>query len=342
VGVRCAAFVLLVVLLAACSSSGGDSDEGLQGDTAPTTAETSPPTTTTAPATTTAPTTTAPPLGSSISPEVRPFAETPDLKVGERDQADDTAIHPDGYVIGVSKNGDGGLEVYDLDANRLQWLQLGKTNNVDLRGSTVVSSNRSTEAVDVLSFENGKLSRVRSFPVPFIPYGICLYRDTIVVTANEAEHVEQYSLTGQLLRKLSGIESQSEGCVADEERGVLYIGEEEHGIWKFAADPDASPEGTLVDGLSDHLEEDVEGLTLVGPYLIVSSQGDSTFAVYRDEEYLASFRVSDGEGIDGASATDGIAAHVGLDLLVVHDANNQGGDSSNYKYVRLSDVFVNR
>lgn len=332
-GVRCAATVLLVLLLAACSSSGGD--EGSQGETLPPTTETSPP-----PTTTTAPTT-SPQLGSSIAPEVRPFAETPDLKVGERDQADDTAIHPDGYVIGVSKNGDGGLEVYDLDANRLQWLQLGKTNNVDLRGSTVVSSNRSTEAVDVLSFEDGKLTHERSFPVPFIPYGICLYRDTIVVTANQAEHVEQYSMTGQLLRKLSGIESQSEGCVADEERGVLYVGEEERGIWKFAADPDASPEGTLVDGLSDHLEEDVEGLTLVGPYLVVSSQGDSTFAVYRDEEYLASFRVSDGDGIDGASATDGIAAHVGLDLLVVHDAKNEGGDSSNYKFVRLSDVFVN-
>lgn len=332
-GVRCAATVLLVLLLAACSSSGGD--EGSQGETLPPTTETSPP-----PTTTTAPTT-SPQLGSSIAPEVRPFAETPDLKVGERDQADDTAIHPDGYVIGVSKNGDGGLEVYDLDANRLQWLQLGKTNNVDLRGSTVVSSNRSTEAVDVLSFEDGKLTHERSFPVPFIPYGICLYRDTIVVTANQAEHVEQYSMTGQLLRKLSGIESQSEGCVADEEREVLYVGEEERGIWKFAADPDASPEGTLVDGLSDHLEEDVEGLTLVGPYLVVSSQGDSTFAVYRDEEYLASFRVSDGDGIDGASATDGIAAHVGLDLLVVHDAKNEGGDSSNYKFVRLSDVFVN-
>jgi 3-phytase len=339
VGVRCAATVLCVLLLAACSSSGGNEDGGAQAETSPPT-DTSAPPTTTSPPTTTAPTTTSWELGSSIAPEVRPFAETPDLEVGERDQADDTAIHPDGYVIGVSKNGDGGLEVYDLDANRLQWLQLGKTNNVDLRGSTVVSSNRSTESVDVLTFENGKLTHERSFSVPFTPYGICLYRDTVVVTANEAEHVEQYSLTGDLLRDLSGIESQAEGCVADEERGVLYVGEEERGFWRFAADPDASPEGTLVDGLSDHLEEDVEGLTLVGPYLIVSSQGDSTFPVYRNEKYVASFRVVDADGIDGASVTDGIAADVGLDLLVVHDANNEGGDSSNYKYVRLSDVFV--
>jgi 3-phytase len=330
------------VLLAACSSSGGNEDEGVQAETSPPTTETAAPTTTTSPPTTTAPTTTSWELGLSIAPEVRPFAETPDLEVGERDQADDTAIHPDGYVIGVSKNGDGGLEVYDLDANRLQWLQLGKTNNVDLRGSTVVSSNRSTDAVDVLSFENGKLTHERSFPVPFTPYGICLYRDTVVVTANEAEHVEQYSLDGEMLRKLSGIESQAEGCVADEERRVLYVGEEEHGVWKFGADPDSSPEGTLVDGLSDHLEEDVEGLTLVGPYLIVSSQGDSTFPVYRNEKYVASFRVVDADEIDGASVTDGIAADVGLDLLVVHDANNEGGDSSNYKYVRLSDVFVDR
>jgi 3-phytase len=328
------ALFVALVLAGGCSSS---ADEGAPD------AGTSPTTPTTSPATTDASTPTtstgAPSLSPPIAPAVEPFAETPHLEVGEADEADDVAIHDDGYVIGVSKNADGGLEVYDLEANRIQWLELGKTNNVDLRGSTVVSSNRSEERVDILSFEDGRLSFERSFPVPYNPYGICLYRDTVVVTANEARHVEQYSLTGRFLRSFPDITSQSEGCVADDERGVLYVGEEERGIWRFDADPDASPEGVLIDELNEHLEEDVEGLTLAGPFLIVSSQGSSTFPVYRDDEYIASFRVPDTDGVDGATGTDGIAAHVGLDLLVVHDANNADGATSNYKYVRLGDVF---
>ena len=94
---------------------------------------------------------------------VRPFAETPNLTIGSGDDADDMAIHPSGYVIGTNKNDQGGLELYDRKARRLQWLQLGETNNVDLRGSTVVSSNRSRDGVDVLSFKDGRLALVRSF-----------------------------------------------------------------------------------------------------------------------------------------------------------------------------------
>lgn len=276
---------------------------------------------------------------SRIADSATPFAETPDLVVGKGDDADDAAVHPDGYVIGVSKNSKGGLEVYDLQGNRLQWVQLGETNNVDLKGSTVVSSNRSEDRVDILTTTDGRLEYERSFSVPFDPYGICLYRDTVVVTATEARRVEQYSLAGLHLRSFRDITSQAEGCVADEKRGVLYVAEEERGIWRFEARPGASPEGTLIDGVGDHLQADIEGLTLAGPFLIASSQGDSTYAVYRDDEYVASFRITDADEIDGTNGTDGLAANPALNLLVAHDAENTGGQSSNYKYVRLSDIF---
>lgn len=249
------------------------------------------------------------------------------------------AIHPSGYIIGTNKNDDGGLEVYDRNARRLQSLQLGATNNVDLRGSTVVSSNRTRSGVDVLSFKGGRLALVRSFSVPFEPYGICLSGDTVIVTANGAGRVEQYSLTGKRLRTLSGIESQSEGCVADDARGVLYIAEEERGIWRFAADPQASSSGTLIDTVEGNLTADVEGLTLVKGHLIASSQGDSRFVIYKDDEFVASFRIADSGNIDGATGTDGIDASKALNLLVVHDSENRGGESSNYKYVRLSELF---
>ena len=276
---------------------------------------------------------------SRIAATAAPFAETPDLVVGRGDDADDVAIHPNGFVIGVSKHSDGGLEVYDVNGDRLQWLQLGETNNVDLRGSTVVSSNRSDDAIDILAFNGGNLVHERSFPVPFEPYGICLYRDTVVVTANGEGRVEQYSLAGESLRRFGDIRSQAEGCVADDERGLLYVAEEERGIWRFEADADAGRMGTLVDRVGPHLDSDIEGLTLAGPFLIASSQGDSTYAVYRDDEFVASFRIPASAEGEEVSGTDGVAADAQLDLLVVHDAENAGGRSSNYKYLRMSDVF---
>jgi 3-phytase len=276
---------------------------------------------------------------SNIPSTIRPFAETPSLIIGSGDDADDVAIHPSGYVIGTNKNDEGGLEVYDREGHRLQWLQLGETNNVDLQGSTVISSNRTHDRVDVLSFKAGRLARVRSFPVAFEPYGICLSGKTVIVTANDAGRVEQFSLSGKPLRKLSGIESQSEGCVTDEARGVLYIAEEERGIWRFAADAEASSSGTLIDTVDGNLAADVEGLTLVKGHLIASSQGDSRFAVYRDDDFVASFRIADSGDIDGASGTDGIDANEALNLFVAHDAANEEGESSNYKYVRLGELF---
>jgi 3-phytase len=327
-GLRALAFVALLVPLAAVSISAcsfsKDADE----------TEVQPP----APPSSTSPVPT-PARQWDFPSTVRPFAETPNLTIGSGDDADDMAIHPSGYVIGTNKNQQGGLELYDREARRLQWLQLGETNNVDLRGSTVVSSNRSRDGVDVLSFKDGRLGLVRSFPVPFEPYGLCLFGNTVIVTASGAGRVEQYSLTGEPLRRLSGIESQSEGCVADDARGVLYVAEEERGIWRFAADAEASPSGTLIDTVGDNLAADVEGLTLVKGHLIASSQGESRFAIYKDDEFVASFRIADRGNIDGAAGTDGIDANEALNLLVVHDSKNKGGESSNYKYVRLSELF---
>jgi 3-phytase len=320
--------VALLIPLAAVSSSGCSSSQDREKTEAPSTAS--------SPSTSPA----QPPQSRSNFPSVvRPFAETPSLTIGSGDDADDVAIHASGYVIGTNKNDEGGLEVYDRNGRRLQWLQLGKTNNVDLRGSTVVSSNRTRNGVDVLSFKGGRLEFLRSFPVAFEPYGICLSGETVIVTASGAGRVEQYSLTGKPLRRLSGIESQSEGCVADDVRGVIYVAEEERGIWRFGADAVATPAGTLIDTVQGNLAADVEGLTLVKGHLIASSQGDDRFAVYRGDEFVSSFRIADKGNIDGASGTDGIDANEALNLLVVHDRENEGGKSSNYKYVRLDDLF---
>jgi 3-phytase len=200
-------------------------------------------------------------------------------------------------------------------------------------------------------------------------YGSCMYRSAktgkyYVIVNSYGGQVEQWELFdngqgkvgGKLVRELD-VGSRTEGCVADDEYGVLYIGEENVGIWKYTAEPDESwnPKRRLVAVLgpkgpiSDDLNDDIEGLTLYHNsdgtgYLIASCQGKGTFVVFKregDNDYVASFRIVDGNGIDAVSNTDGIdVTNFNLGpafpqgLFVVHDGNNENGDKTNFKYVR--------
>jgi 3-phytase len=161
------------------------------------------------------------------------------------------------------------------------------------------------------------------------------------------------TLTGTPVRTLT-VGSQVEGMVADDQTGSLYLAEEDVGIWKYGADPAAGSARTQVDRVAGgRLTADVEGLTIYyGPngtgYLIASSQGNSTYAVYdrgSSHAYRGSFTIVSGNGIDGVSGTDGLevtdvalGAAFPSGMLVVHDASNSGGTTSNYKFVPWDDV----
>ena len=43
--------------------------------------------------------------------------------------------------------------------------------------------------------------------------------------------------------------SQAEGCAADDELGHLYVAEEDVGLWKYGAEPDAGETRTAVDSV---------------------------------------------------------------------------------------------
>jgi 3-phytase len=121
-----------------------------------------------------------------------------------------------------------------------------------------------------------------------------------------------------------GEEPQVEGMVVDSGRSVLYAAQEDVGIWRMDvgfADPvlvdrvreygvpwefDEEQEECIILYEQDpgfggqHLAADAEGLTIYyGPnlegYVLASSQGDGTFAVYErkdDNAHLGSFEVS--------------------------------------------------
>ena len=102
-----------------------------------------------------------------------------------------------------------------------------------------------------------------------------------------------------------------------------------------------------------NLVADVEGLAIAygadgKGYLLVSSQGNYSYVVYRREgnnEFVKRFRVGDGSGIDGAEETDGIdvtTANLGpafpQGVFVAQDGFNDKGNQ-NFKLVPLQAIL---
>jgi 3-phytase len=142
----------------------------------------------------------------------------------------------------------------------------------------------------------------------------------------------------------------TEACVADDEGGALYVAEEDVGIWRYGAEPDAGEGRTQVDstGEGGHLTADVESLYHAadgGGYLLASSQGDDSFSVYErgtGNPFAMRFGIGASE-VDQVGATDGIeVANVALGdafprgIFVAHDGYNPiapSGDRQNFKLV---------
>lgn len=162
-------------------------------------------------------------------------------------------------------------------------------------------------------------------------------------------------------------EYQVEGMVVDRETGYLYVGQEGYGIWKYAAEPNDNSEPVLVDTVeAENLEADVEGLTIYygeedNGYLLASSQGDNTFAIYDragSNSYLGNFAIEGVEESDGADITNvPLGDNYPAGLLAVQDGSNtpqvvfgdpEDGEiqnfNTNFKYVSLADfadIFPN-
>lgn len=321
-------------------------------------------------------------------PEVTARAETQPVP-SSGDAADDPAIwvHPhqpeQSRVLGANKRG--ALHVYDLEGNELQLLKVGSVNNVDLRqnipwnGDSIdlaAATNRSHQTISLfLIDEDGVVHFLQedSFASGFLdPYGLCMYHDreggALYVFANDPEgrfrqwRLERGSDGGieASLEREFRLHSQTEGCVVDDRRGVIYIAEEDVGIWSADAWPDAPFKRHIVDRtFGPNLTADVEGLSLYRDgdrnLLIASSQGDNSFAVYDTDNanaFLGSFRIGDDPagGVDGASETDGIEASAEVvtrdfpaGLLVVQDGvNTPAGERQNFKLISMAEVLERR
>ncbi|WP_428408942.1 phytase [Hyphococcus sp.] len=271
------------------------------------------------------------------TPAVFAVAETEPVKSVD-DAADDPAIWVNAadpsasLILGTDKQA--GLYVYDFSGAVVQFLPSGELNNVDLRqnvkiggwsGDIAAASNRTDNSVTLFVIEDGAVSETGSFPSLIEePYGLCMgvwSGGVFAFVAYKTGDLIAYRLAGPGGGEEAArvkLESQLEGCVFDDETGFLYIGEENRGVWKAGFDGEAFAAPALIDAVAgpSGVAADVEGLALYKTgagkgYLIASSQGNNSYAVYRREggnDFVTRFSVAPGEVIDGSEETDGIEA----------------------------------
>jgi 3-phytase len=297
------------------------------------------------------------------------------------DAADDPAIwiHPQraslSRVLGTNKKQ--GLLAYDLQGKLLQELPVGRLNNVDVRPNfklgqqnvdLAVASNRDHNSLSLFSIDrqSGELREAGEIATPLKEiYGICLFQPAsgeLYAIANGKDGTFlQYHLSapngavqGELVRQFK-VDSQPEGCVADDQRQRLFLGEEDVGVWAVDARADQPATLSSVIKVGPQLHADVEGLALYqsanGDYLVISSQGNDSYLVLDAQPPFAArgaFRVglNAALGIDGASETDGLeVTSVNLGgawskgMLVVQDGRKRMPEQTqNFKFVPWAEV----
>jgi 3-phytase len=303
------------------------------------------------------------------------------------DAADDPAIfaHPTdpakSAIIATDKKG--GMLVYDLSGKLLQYLPDGKMNNVDLRAgfklggksvTLVTASDRTHKAIALYTIDPD--TRLLTSVADGVqatglsdPYGLCMYKSrkgaTYVFISDPDGLVRQWKLVATPAGKVRAemvrdvkFDTQTEGCVADDETGALYVAEEDTALWKLGAEPSSKTEPKPVVRVVDNpaLKDDLEGVGLYAQaggkgYLVVSSQGNNSYALFRregDNAYVGSFGVAanDEAGIDGISGTDGLdvsSASLGAGLeggaFVAQDDDNAAAPQrQNFKLVPWSAI----
>lgn len=286
-------------------------------------------------------------IGVSITADVETRAvNSPQV---DDDAADDMAIwynaaHPEkSTFIGTNKKG--GVMVYNLQGEDLFFYPTGRINNIDVmyacplgkeKTDLVGCTNRSDQSVDLFRINpaDGTLVDIAAGALKVDTnlvkdvYGFCFYHSDkpYVFLSGKNGAVQQFEIVstsdGRLDLKLVRtifFASQIEGLVTDEVLKVLYIGEEDRGIWKILAEPKSDTTRTLLamSGADNpNITYDVEGLALYkkqdgSGYLLASSQGNFSYSVFErtgNNRYLGSFKISDGISMDGVEETDGIEA----------------------------------
>ena len=266
------------------------------------------------------------------------------------DAADDPAFwfnkkEPSKSVIfGTDKKS--GLHSFSLNGKRMQFISSGKINNIDSRSgysfgaknfSILAGSNASNNSIIIyLINEDGIIEKLNKneFKTNLEGvYGLCMYKsskskatyifvsDAITLTINQYRVLNFFPIKTQLVREIR-TDSTSEGCVVDDESGILYFAQEDEnsGVYYIDAEPKDN-EIKIIDIIKENggqINGDTEGLAILnhpeGKLLIASSQGSSDFTVYNlsnKNKFIGRFSIGKDNEIDGVSRTDGIEIYTG-------------------------------
>jgi myo-inositol-hexaphosphate 3-phosphohydrolase len=291
-------------------------------------------------------------------------------------------------VLGTDKAG-GGIRVYNMSGAEINKAGDGRQlNNVDIRNGfnlggqsiTVAAASDKGGPIGIFRLNSdGSMVDIASGNLnpSFDPYGFCLYKSPTgklygILTSDNAGIVQQYELVANSSGKVDAIQvtrtvpfsgsgkitSQSEGCFADDELGFIYIGEETKGVWKFGAEPNSTvnPSSPIMP-TGTNIKADIEGVSVVKTgsgtgFIMVSSQGDNSFGVYRREgnnAFVKKFTVGSGtiDNVTGSDGVDSVLANLGNGfsngLFVTQDTKNDGtgdaGGNQNFKYVPLERIL---
>ena len=246
-------------------------------------------------------------------------------------------LHPTDLTLStviVSDKSANKLFVYDLQGATLQTIASSKPGNIDVRYNFTLGG----QYIDIIAFNERDTNKIRVYKVDRATrlltridndniltgsnYGFTLYRSPLTgkvygftgPSSNTA--VKQWELVDDGAGHVAGVGPLRqvqpggvvEGMVADDETGMLYLSEESGGEWKYSAEPTGGTAGVKIAVVGQNgLTADVEGVTIYyGPaqtgYIILSSQGNSTFKIY-DRKPPHTFRGT--FSVAGTNSTDG-------------------------------------
>ncbi|MGM8227914.1 phytase [Cellvibrio sp. ARAG 10.3] len=325
-------------------------------------------------------------LSASPMPTVKAEIQTaPMSRFG--DAADDPAIwiHSKkaqrSLVLGTNKKQ--GLMVYDLEGREVQSIPSGNVNNVDVRYGlrlgkklvdVAIASLRDDNSLAIYTIDrrNGKVTEAGKIPTTMEDiYGLCMYQPITddkksfgaiyAIVNDKSGEFQQFlisangeAIEGNLVRTFR-VESQPEGCVANDRTRELFVGEEDVAVWTIGADPDDGTQLREVIRAGDVVVDDIEGLAIYHgqqqDYLVVSSQGNDSYVVldaFAPYAVRGNFRIdlNAEKNIDGVSETDGLEVthhHLGTGfsegMLVVQDGHKVMPETpQNFKYVSWKQI----
>ncbi|MGH2664729.1 phytase [Flavobacterium sp.] len=241
---------------------------------------------------------------------------------------DDPAIwiHPSdaskSLIIGTDKDSDGGLYAYDTNGKIVgRSEKLLRPNNVDIAYGLLINGSK----MDIAVTTERETNKIRVFSLPDLkpidnggiavfegeterdPMGIALYTrpsDHAVFaivgrkTGTSGAYLWQYKLSDSgkgfvnatVVRKFGSFSGKKEieAIAVDNELGFVYYCDEQMGIKKYWADPEANNNTEIAFFGQTDFKEDHEGIaiykkTATTGYILVSNQQANTFMVYPRE-----------------------------------------------------------